>query len=178
MNLDSRIQDRLNSICENEQEFLEAFTNRLKEKGEGVSFHLGLFNKQRALGFCGGPKDVYVSDELFTYPPMFLLFVLLHEVVHTGHDWKHACSLDYEGYTAEVNRFENEANGFAFEVLEELKEIAFEHQIDSVIAQCDQVISHTELKFDETYGVIYNTVGADLNFEDHVGELIKPLESV
>ena len=177
MNLDSRIESKLSEICKDEPKFLETFMNRLREKGEGVKFHLGLFNKQEALGFCGGPKDVYISDELFTYPPMFLFFVMLHEVVHTGHDFKHACSLDYEGYKAEVTRFENEANGFAFEVLIELKEIAFVFPLNHVIYKCEEVISQTESKFDQTYGVVYNTIGADLNFEDHVGELLE-LEEV
>lgn len=174
MKIDIRILNKLTETCGDNDEFVDDFVSILEEVGEGASYHLAHFNSP-AYGFCDAPdKKVYISDALMGDTPnnMFLLFVLLHETKHLSHDWKHACSLEYDDFKKYVNNMEDEANDFALAHLISLKSKGFTDEINELIKAVESQRKLQEAQFDRTYGAVYHTIGADLNFDKHIGHLI------
>lgn len=173
MNIDQRILDHLKSICEDNVDFYNEFITRLSEHGDGVNYHLARFN-DRVFGFCDNEKNIYISEDLISKSPsgVFLFFVLLHETMHLNHDWKHACSLEYDAFKEYIISIEQEANDFALAHLIALKSRGFTDSINDLVKLVAQINVAQNDQFDSSYGAVYNTIGADLDFDKHLGVLV------
>ncbi len=92
--------------------------------------------------------------------------------MHTNHNWKEACLMDYDNFKQKTQENEDEANDYAISVLEKLKEFGFDNQIDCLLFEVGIVRVKNKNMFDETYGSIYKNIGTELSFSTHIGEVI------
>lgn len=172
MKIDKRILDRLSETFSDEPVFLEKLLAYLNENCKEV--YLGDF-KVEASGFCDQNGDIFINKSLLkdgVAPRLFLPFVLLHESVHISHNWKGACELEYSEFKSKINECEDEANGFALNLLKEniSDDMEFEYK------EIEKIFQFTEVKqkesFDKRYKPLYESIGGSLNFREHVGEVV------
>ena len=172
MKMDKRILDRLHDLFDEETEFIDQVLSYLNENCKEI--HVGNFSMQ-ASGFCDQNGEIFINQGLLKDggpPRMFLPFLILHESVHMGHDWKSICELDYEDFKVKVNECEDEANSFALNFLGEIVTDELEWELETLNSIVENADATQKARFDEGYRPLYENIGGNLNFRDHVGEVV------
>ncbi len=172
MKIDERILEALSSLLHEETDLLDKILGYLNNNCNGI--YLADF-RMEASGFCDQSGEIFINKQIVEgndFPILFLPFVLLHESVHIKHDWKEACNLEYDDFKEKINECEDEANEFALGFLREHIHEELCRDLGDLKSMVQNIDSVSKIRFDEGYKSLYENIGGNLNFRDHVGEVV------